>query len=165
MGKVGELTAHGEARTLRFERGLAAAPEEVWDALTSPGRLARWLASATLEPRVDGAVELDFGQGGVCRGEVTAWDPPRVLAYGWRLPDGHASRVRWTLEPGEGGSTHLTLVHELLRAEEAGGYGAGWHAHLDRLEAHLRGDELDWGARFSELEPRYAQLASALLTA
>ena len=44
-----------------------------------------------------------------------------------------------------------------LPADWAAGYGGGWHAYLDRLEAHLAGVEPpDWAERMAALKPLYA---------
>jgi hypothetical protein len=59
-------------------------------------------------------------------------------------------------------ATVLTLEHELLQPETSSGYGAGWHAHLDRLEGHLAGSVPEWDSRFEELRPRYEGLVAAL---
>ena len=39
---------------------------------------------------------------------------------------------------------------------------AGWHMHMDKLEAVLGAVELDWQARFDELQPRYEAHIAAL---
>jgi uncharacterized protein YndB with AHSA1/START domain len=161
-GELGRLTASGETRALRFERVLDARPEQVWAALTEPELLADWLTDATVVPGAGGSVAFDFGENGACHGAIAVWEPPRALEYGWVFPDGHASRVRWELEPEPNGGTRLTLVHELLRPAEAGGYGAGWHAFLDRLAGHLAGATPDWGERFAAVRSGYDEAAQAL---
>jgi uncharacterized protein YndB with AHSA1/START domain len=160
--ELGRITATGETRALRFERRLEAGLDQVWAALTEPELIAGWLTDASVEPGAGGRVAFDFGENGVCRGEIAVWEPPRALEYGWVFPDGHASRVRWELEPVPGGGTRLTLVHELLRPLEATGYGAGWHAFLDRLAGRLAGSTPDWGERFEAVRPGYEAAAAAL---
>jgi hypothetical protein len=56
-----------------------------------------------------------------------------------------------------------SIDHRGLPVEAAPGYGGGWHAHLDSLEAHLgaRG-EPDWFGRFKELAPLYEAQEAAL---
>lgn len=160
MSDLGTVTADGDSRTVRFERRFPVPPAAVWSALTDPTRLARWLTGATFEHRVGGAVAFDFGEGGVCTGTVTAWDPPEVLEYGWDFPDEAHSVVRWELA-ADGDGTVLTLVHRLLPPAASTGYGAGWHAHLDGLGAELDGGgrAVDWDARYLELRPAYDALA------
>ena len=153
----GRIDGTGATRTARFERLLAHPPDAVWHALTSSDALHRWFMATTLEPRAGGAATFDAGEGPTA-GTVTAWDPPRALGYTWPFPEGGDAQVSWTLEPHDDGrATRLVLVHSALPADWAAGYGGGWHAYLDRLGAHLTGDEPpDWATRMSELEPLYA---------
>jgi hypothetical protein len=68
--------------------------------------------------------------------------------------------VRWQLGAVDGGrATRLTLVHSLLTADMAPGYGAGWHAHLEQLAGHLAGDVPEWVPLYRELRPRYDAMA------
>ncbi|GAA4306162.1 SRPBCC family protein [Klenkia terrae] len=146
-------------RTVTFVRVLPASPERVWAALTESADLAVWLAPATIEPRVGGAVRIEFdGEDSLTTGTVLTWDPPRTLEHGWHYPGEDRSVVRYDLVAVEGG-TELTLVHRLLRTDQAPGYGAGWHADLDALAARLAGVGHDWDAAFGELLPRYRALA------
>lgn len=159
MNRFGTVTLEDGRHTLRFERLIRFAPEEVWAALTEPARLAEWLAEATVVPGPEGSVTLDFGEGGIESGRITAWDPPSVLAYEWSSEG--LSHVRWELSAvDEGSATRLTLEHTRLSAEVAPGYGAGWHAHLDQLEGHLAGDVPDWQQLFTDLQPRYREMAA-----
>ena len=159
----GVVRREGERRGVRFERAYAASVEELWDALTSPASVGRWLAEVErLELRVGGAVELRFGDGEGERvtGTVLALEPPRLLEYEWHFPGEEQSAVRFELTADDRGA-RLVLDHRLLGAETAAGYGPGWHAHLDALAAHLGGGSIDWLARYRELKPAYeAQLAA-----
>ena len=71
------------------------------------------------------------------------------------------SAVRFELRP-DGDGTILALDHRGLPPGSIAGYGAGWHSHLDSLDAHLAGGEADWTARFQELGPAYAASAKAI---
>jgi uncharacterized protein YndB with AHSA1/START domain len=156
---LGLLGTEGDHQTVRFERMLTARPENVWSALTEPEELG-WLAdSATFEGRLGGGVELRWDEN-VMRGKVLRWEPPSVLEYLWNEGP-HDSVVRFELTPSEAG-TRLVLDHRRLPADSAAGFGAGWHAHLDTLEARLGGGELDFWPRFGELRPRYVEAAAAL---
>ena len=95
----------------------------VWRALTEPDEIAAWLALAELDLTESGRVVLSWqntdpeGNSAVARGTVTALDPPRLVEFD---TDIHG-RLRWELE--------------VL---------AGWHIHLDHLEAVLDGGTIDW---------------------
>lgn len=163
MTGYGEITADGSTHTIRFERRLAFAPDEVWSALTEPARLAEWLAEATVTPGLDGELTLDFGGDGREGGRITVWDPPRALAYEWNFVGEAPSYVHWRLTAvDDDRATVLTLEHTRLEPAASTGYGAGWHAHLDQLEGHLAGSVPDWDERFGELRPRYEDMVTAL---
>lgn len=162
MSDYGTYIPTGTTHTLRFERLLEFPPDDVWSALTEPARLSEWLAQATVEPGLGGEIGLDFGEDGSEGGRITAWDPPRVLAYEWNFVGESPTHVRFELDVvADGSATRLVLEHTLLAHEVSPGYGAGWHAHLDQLAGHLAGDVPDWDARFEALRPRYAELAAA----
>jgi uncharacterized protein YndB with AHSA1/START domain len=161
MTGFGMITLEGGFHTIRFERRLEFAPDEVWAALTEPDSLREWLAEATVVPGREGEISIDFGEGGHETGRITAWDPPCVLAYEWNFVGEEPSHVRWELAALDNGrSTHVTLEHTRLESSAASGYGAGWHAHLDQLQGYLAGSVPDWDERYSELHPHYAKLAA-----
>jgi uncharacterized protein YndB with AHSA1/START domain len=163
----GQLRAEGERRGIRFERRYDAPPAEVWSALTAPDRLARWLADAELDLRVGGEYVLRFSdedesQVNVTRGRVLAVEPERLLELTWLYPGEHDTVVRFELH-ADGDGTLLVLDHRSLPVEAAPGYGGGWHAHLDALEAHLGASgEPDWWGRYRELAPLYEAQEAAL---
>lgn len=142
--------------SVRFERTIDAPIEHVWRALTDEGQLARWLAAGAFEAREAGALAFDFGEGGVVKGQITTWEPPRRLTYTWLIPNEPASAVAWTLEP-EGTGTRLLLVHATLPARMGHGYAAGWHTYLERLDALATGGQVpEFAGRFEALLEVYA---------
>jgi uncharacterized protein YndB with AHSA1/START domain len=160
---LGTLTLDDSTCTIRFERLLPFPPTVVWAALTEPAELREWLAEATVTSGPTGTITLDFGDdGGTEGGRITAWDPPRTLAYEWTFVGEEPSHVRFELEVEDGGSaTRLVLEHTRLEQASGAGYGAGWHAHLDQLEGHLRGTPVPWNQRFEALLPSYRDAAAA----
>jgi len=163
MSELGVLRIEDGRRSVRFERQLASPPAEVWDALTSPERLARWLAPGAIGAHAGGGVRLDFGEGGVVTGRVRSWEPPSLLEYEWRFEGETESVVRFELTPaGEG--TLLVLDHRALAAGHAAGYSAGWHAYLASLQADLEDGDGggSWDERFATALPRYREAAAAL---
>jgi uncharacterized protein YndB with AHSA1/START domain len=161
----GVLRIDGERRGVRFERRYDAAPAEVWSALTEPERLGRWLAAAELDLRVGGDYVLRFSdedESQVTRGKVLALEPERLLELSWLYPGENDTVVRFELRP-DGDGTILVLDHRGLPVQAAPGYGGGWHAHLDSLEAQLgTGGEPDWWGRYKELAPLYEAQEAAL---
>src|SRR5579859_4879556 len=116
------------------------APERVWRALTNADALAAWLMPNDFELRVghqftfrtNPMPALNFD--GVCHCEVTACEPPRLLAYTWQGGALH-TLVTYRLEP-EGDGARLRFEHSGFDlsdpAQEAAYRGLqGWGKALD----------------------------------
>lgn len=154
--EFGTVTNFDDSATVRFERVIAAPQDSVWQGLTDEGLLAEWLAPTTIEPIVAGRVAIEFGDEQKVEGSVFEIDPPRALEYSWTFTGENDSTLRFELASDADGTT-LVLEHRLLPPDQAVGYGAGWHAHLDALQAMLEGaDPIDWDARFNEVLGTYA---------
>lgn len=158
MTDFGTISVDGSFAAVRFERWFAASAAELWGALTAPERMARWLgAEVSIQARAGGAVRLRWQGGEEMDGVITIFEPGRVLEYTWREAAlGVESVVRFELRP-EGAGTVLVLEHTGVPAQQAAGFGAGWHGHLDALAAGLRGQVADPRARYRELAPEYAR--------
>jgi predicted 3-demethylubiquinone-9 3-methyltransferase (glyoxalase superfamily)/uncharacterized protein YndB with AHSA1/START domain len=121
---------------LRFERMLNHPIERVWAALTELDGLRSWHPSPfELERRIGGRVDYlppvgdAFGDG-----QVTAYEPPRLLAYSWG-----EDHLRWELTPYDDSGTRLVLTHTFDDELKAARDAAGWHLCLDALVALLSG--------------------------
>jgi uncharacterized protein YndB with AHSA1/START domain len=160
MTGFGTISVDGPAAAVRFERWYAAPAAELWDALTDPERMARWLgAEVSIEARPGGAVAVRWPDGGQMDGVITVFEPGQVLACTWREAAlGVDSAVRFELRP-QGPGTVLVLEHTGVPGGQAAGFGAGWHGHLDALAAALAGQDTDPHARYRELAPEYARRA------
>jgi uncharacterized protein YndB with AHSA1/START domain len=129
---------------LVFVRRLAKPIEKVWAALTVPERIADWLAPVTLDPDLSlGArFNLDFGDGKRrTPGEIVALEPPHLIAWTWPAAADEAGSgagvVRFKLAP-EGSGCLLTLTGRGAGAPHPNEL-AGWHTHLEGLEAAAEG--------------------------
>lgn len=128
-----------ELRMLTVHRTYAAAPDEVWHALTTPDRLARWFAPVTGDLRVGGRYQVEGNAGG----EVLACREPELISLTWEMPEGH-SWVDVTLRPVAAG-TLLQLDHsadpsgfaEFDATYGPGATGLGWELGLMGLAEHL----------------------------
>lgn len=151
-----------EPGTLVFQRRLPGPVERVWEYLTDSEKRGRWLASGEMEMRVGGKVELIFRNAelspvreqppakyahlGDCvsfTGEVTKFDPPRLLAYTWGESSAsgeEVSEVTFELEP-RGQEVLLTLTHRRLADDRDMRISVlgGWHTHLQILIEKLGG--------------------------
>jgi len=156
----GTVSSDGQMAVVRFERWYAASAEQLWSALTDPDRMRRWLgAEASIAASVGGAIRLRWEGGEEMEGVITAFEPERLLAFTWREPAlGVESAVRFDLR-AEGDGTLLILEHVGVPADQAAGFGAGWHGHLDALFATLAGRAADPQQRYREMAPEYARRA------
>jgi uncharacterized protein YndB with AHSA1/START domain len=143
-----------EPGTIRLIRFLPAPPQRVWDHLTNPELRGGWFAGGPMELRPGGRFELRYDHARITAeptpeehrhliertrtGHITRCDPPRLLAFTFEDP-WYESEVVVELAPDPAG-TRLTLVHRRLPGpRDLADAGSGWHAHLDVLEARLRG--------------------------
>ena len=142
-----------------FQRRYEVSPERVWRVITDPNGGFWRPDGMRIDPRIGGAVAIDFGN---CDGEdgwavaqITAYEPPRLFAYRAR-PD--SPETRWSLRP-DGHHTSLTFrpaEPPLLVIV------TGWHATLDNLTRALSGQpplsDAEFAARESEVAGRYRGL-------
>ena len=121
------ILEHVDGRpALRFTRRLAHPIERVWRAASTHDELAAWFVAPmefTHQGQRFDAMEVP--------GEVVRYDPPTALEWEWG-----GERFSFELEP-DGDGTMLTFRHIFGQVERGADYAAGWHFHLDRLEAHL----------------------------
>jgi uncharacterized protein YndB with AHSA1/START domain len=150
--KMGAATLPaGDAYTIELRRRYNAAVDDVWDAITDPERLARWLKPITGDLRLGGSFELDGGE----HGDILQCDPPRLLRVSWMFGPGAdewpgTSEVEVRLTPGPAGDTEFELVHAAAVGEPMfptygpGAGGVGWDLHLLTLARFLDdGETLD----------------------
>lgn len=159
-----------EPATLTIERLLPGPIERVWSYLTDGELRRRWLAAGAMEQMVGAPVELvwrndeltdppgvrpeGFGDEHRMTCEVEAIDAPRLLAISW----GSTGGVTFTLTE-KGDEVLLTIVHK--RVEDPSvllNVSAGWHSHVDVLEAKLRGTTpVPHWDNFAQLRGVYAE--------
>jgi uncharacterized protein YndB with AHSA1/START domain len=141
---------------------IPAKRSEVFDAWTKPEIMqewfkpaANWAAEAEIDLRVGGGWSNDMidvdgaGKGdgktnapGTCNhhtGEYLEIKPPERIVFTWNTTFVQNTRV--TVELRDlGGSTELTLTHELLDTEDQRkAHAQGWTTCLDNLAAYFKG--------------------------
>jgi uncharacterized protein YndB with AHSA1/START domain len=131
---------------------IAAAPERVYLALTSPDEIVKWWGADddyrttawTAEVRVGGhwraeGVSKD-GAPFYVEGEYLELESPRKIVYTWRAPwdGGNVTTVSYRLEAIEGG-TRVVVRHAGFegRADSCRGHADGWEHVLAWLSAHV----------------------------
>jgi uncharacterized protein YndB with AHSA1/START domain len=163
----GVLERTPDGGVIRFERHLAYDVRDVWDAITTPERLADWWlpfeADITVDLREGG--ELLFA--GTADGEpvtmtctILRVEPPRLLEHTHPAP---GSRMRWELEAKDTGCI-LRLSHHVPVVQEAvdNCYLVGLQTSLDRLEPALAGRPAPWDWDvFATSQAHYAGLGLA----
>jgi uncharacterized protein YndB with AHSA1/START domain len=142
----------GEDATLTIKRLLPGPIERVWRYLTESELRRQWLAAGEMDQRIGARFELvwrnreltdspgnkpdGFGDEHRLESEITAFDPPRKLAFTW----GSTGGVTIDLEPA-GNRVLLTVTHRRIDERSSQlNISAGWHAHLDVLAAKLAGE-------------------------
>jgi len=135
----------GEARTVLLRRTYDAEIADVWDAVTSPERIARWFMPVSGELKVGGRYQLEGNAGG----EILECVEPERLRVSWLYgPDPGFSEVEVRLTPEEGERTALELEHVAVVPDDfwdqfgPGAVGVGWDLGLYGLALHLAGGGL-----------------------
>lgn len=131
--------------------------DDVWDAVTSPERIARWFLPVSGELRLGGRYQFEGNAGG----EVLECSPPAGGAAGYRATwefGGGMSWVQIALRAVDDTTTDLELTHIARVADLPPGFwemygpgatGVGWDMGLLGLALHLRGS--------SDLPPEAAE--------
>src|SRR5690606_10536311 len=135
------------SETVALDVELKSPIERVWQALTDPATLSKWMMFETKDFRpVVGhkfqfRMEPDPSWSIVVDCEVLVVDEPRRLSYTWVVEaQAHTTTVTWTLEEPESGGTRLHMEQSGFRSEakqEIGGAKASWTKMLQQLEALL----------------------------
>jgi uncharacterized protein YndB with AHSA1/START domain len=139
---------------LRFERRFAHPVEKVWRAVSEPAELAHWFPCRVEagELRVGAKLHFVFPEevGIEMDGEVTAFEPPRLLAFTWGEDE-----LRFELEPHGDGGTLLRFTDVIAEQDKAARDAAGWDVCLARLDQRLAGEATgapEWRAFYEEYE-------------
>ena len=133
---------------------IRATPEQIWDAITKPEFTSKYFygshVDSTFEPGSPfNSWSPDHSQLWV-DGVIEEAEAPTKLSHTWRaLYDEETageefSRVTWEIEPGEGGVSKLTVVHDRLEGAPktaANVAGRGWMFVLSNLKTLLETGE------------------------
>lgn len=165
--------------TVQLKRLLPGPIERIWAYLTEGDLRRQWLAAGEMSAQAGSSFELvwrnddlgvpvgerpqDMPEEHRMQSQVVAADPPRKLVIAWN----NTGDVTFELEP-QGDQVLLTVTHARFPTRSSLlNHSAGWHAHLDALEAIATGREPDapfwsrWKALHEEYERRVPADAGA----
>jgi uncharacterized protein YndB with AHSA1/START domain len=126
----------GEARTVTVSQTYQTDIDDLWDAVTTAERIARWFLPISGELKVGGHYQFEGNAGGT----VTACDAPRAVDATWEMGD-QVSWIELRLTEVDGG-TRFELNHIAVVAEEwdtygPGAIGIGWDGAVLGLAMYL----------------------------
>jgi uncharacterized protein YndB with AHSA1/START domain len=158
---IGTLATADGKGVVRMEDRFDTGVDDLWSALTDPGRLARWLGEIDGDLRLGGEYRFRFfASGSEGTGRIEACEPPRhlLLSHGLGQPSVNVIEVTLT---ADGDQTLLVAEERGMPVHLLAAYGAGVQVHVEDLAAHIAGRErCDADARWDELQPPYDKLAA-----
>ncbi len=159
MKTIGTMRALDEKRgAVRVEDVYDTDIDDLWEACTTPERLARWIAELSGDLRVGGTIHATFTSTWTGHGRIEICDRPHHLRLTMEPgTNDEAELEAWLTE--EGDRTRLTVEERGLPLDRLHLHGAGWQAHLEDLCRSLAGESPAWEARWTELAPVYETMA------
>ena len=172
MNIIGTMRALDETRgAVRVEDVYDTDIDDLWDACTTPERLARWIAEVSGDLRVGGTIHACFTSTWTGPGRVERCEKPHHLLLTMEPgTEDEAQLEAWLT--AEGSRTRLVVEERGLPVDKLYFHGAGWQAHLEDLGRSLAEDgpahadrwsdqapAPGWRARWDELTPTYQEMA------
>jgi uncharacterized protein YndB with AHSA1/START domain len=166
---LGSLRSEDGNGVVRLEDRYDTDIDDLWSALTDPGRLARWYGEVEGDLRLGGELQVRIPDAGERIGHVDACEPPRRLLVTMHDPDARPGQPDYTVIEAwltaDGGQTILVVEDRGLPLPLLPAYGAGVQIHLENLAAHIAGREPAGSeSRWEELLPAYEALAKEEMT-
>ena len=170
---LGSLRSADGKGVVRIEDRYDTGIDDLWSALTDPGRLARWYGQVEGDLRPGGEFRLHVEGADIdATGRVEACDPPQRLLVTNRETDESYLRGKGvppfdeTIEAtltADGDQTILVIEVRGMPLDKIAFYGTGWQIQAEELAAYLAGHEPgDAEARWAELVPAYQNLAASI---
>jgi uncharacterized protein YndB with AHSA1/START domain len=161
---LGSLRSADGSGVVRIEDRYDTGIDDLWSALTDPGRVARWYGEVTGDLRPGGEFRLFVAASGWDgTGRVEECEPPRRLVVSTSEKDEPYEEIIEATLTADGDQTVLVIEARGMPLDKVAFYGAGWQLHAEDLAAYLAGREPgDVEARFGELVPPYQALAANL---
>lgn len=139
---VSSLRREGQhAGAVTLVRGFSTTVEDLWDAVTNAGRLARWFVPVSGDFEPGGRYQLEGNAGGA----ITVCERLSHFALTWEFGEDVSWVVVRIASDGSGcrlSLTHIALLSEHLDEYGPGATGVGWDLALLALALHVaRPDE------------------------
>jgi uncharacterized protein YndB with AHSA1/START domain len=143
--------------TIEYTRTYPHPIERVWRAITDPAEMSVWFSRIQFDARLGGEYLALWEEPSGFKGEITAFEPPRLIRFGGPADHGPTTGYwQFELEPVEGGTKMLFVQHSqpgyfsrpdwpLDPPESAPdtpwrpGTLSGWHIAFDNLGDVLNG--------------------------
>jgi uncharacterized protein YndB with AHSA1/START domain len=142
--RVGERVLEaGAARTVTLAQTYDTGVDDLWDAVTTPERIARWFLPVSGDLRLGGRYALE----GNASGTIERCDPPKSFFATWEFA-GQTSWIEVRVAPAGDGRARLELEHIAHVSDHweefgPGAVGVGWDMGLLGLALHLpSGDDV-----------------------
>jgi uncharacterized protein YndB with AHSA1/START domain len=156
---TGELLLDGAVGTVRMDDLYGTQIDDLWDAITNPARVARWLGTVAGDLRPGETLHLSFVSGWDGTARIEVCEAPHRLVLVANPGHDDETRMSAALTP-EGDHTRLVIEESGYTIDALPFHGSGWQAHVEDLRAHLDGRPTsDWQTRWKELTPAYQELA------
>ena len=170
---LGSLRSADGKGAVRMEDRFDTDIDDLWSALTDPGRLASWYGQVEGDLRPGGQFRLHVEDADSdATGRVEACEPPRRLQVTTRETEESYRRGKGVqpydeaLEAtltADGDQTILVIEVRGMPVDAIAFYGAGWQIHVENLAAYLAGRKRgDTRARWDDLVPAYQNLAASI---
>lgn len=141
--------------TVHMDRVYATGIDDLWDAITTPARLARWIGSVDGTLAVGGTVRAEFTSHWTGTIRVDVCDAPAHVRV--TMDDGaETTTTEAWLTAESDDRTRLVLEERGFTRDEVADHGAGWQVHVEDLETAIAGGErTPWEPRWRALQPAY----------
>ena len=168
---LGSLRSAGGQGVVRIEDRFATDVDDLWSALTDPGRLTSWYGEVEGDLRPGGEFRLRIESDGwdgtgrvdACQAPLRLQITTRESDESWRKGGGAPpfdEAIEATLT-ADGDGTILVIEVRGMPLDKIAFYGAGWQIHAESLAGYLAGRERgDSETRWQELVPPYQDLAA-----
>lgn len=154
---LGSLRSAGGKGVVRMQDRFDTDIDDLWQALTDPGRLARWIGEVEGELRLGGEFRARFitsGWEGI--GWVEACEPRHHFLVRTRDAESAEEHTISATLCAVGDQTTLVIEERGMPLDQLAAYGAGIQVHVEDLAAHIADRaRADTQERWAALLPAY----------